>query len=213
MAVICREHNLLFIQNPRTASSTIGRFLVKHCGGEFVPRDDEKAWGFRKHASLEDIEQSRQVDPQHMAACLSFGAVRNPFDSIASLYQKMLNDSRLPLKKQRRRWWWNRTKRRRQVKYAARHTFDEFVERFVASESHPNLTGRLDGVQVVLRFERISHGLFDVLSRAGLEVDRDLPTRNATSNKTAYRDYYSERSRVVVETTYRDVLDQYEYSF
>ena len=40
MAVISKKHNLLFVLNPRTASTALGALLTQNYEGEYIPRED-----------------------------------------------------------------------------------------------------------------------------------------------------------------------------
>jgi hypothetical protein len=213
MAVVCRSLNLLFIQNPRTGCSAIGRHLVEAYDGEYIPRDESRPRGFHKHASLEDIVGSGSFNREQLEGLLKFAGVRNPFDSIASYYQKRLNWSRIPPERREKRRWWKRKRVRRQVEFVASHSFEDFVVRFIDSEHRPSLTGLAEGVDMVVRFECMDPDFSRVLRRAGIEDPASIAPHNPTKSKSEYQSYYSPRAREVIERVYRDDLERYGYAF
>ena len=42
MAIIARDHGLLFIMVPHTGSSAVGRALIEQCGGSWLPEKPER---------------------------------------------------------------------------------------------------------------------------------------------------------------------------
>src|SRR6476659_9512318 len=93
MAIICRQYSLLFIMTPRTACTAIGDLLCTHYGGEFLPSEDVlDLQGFisvqKKHSTLQELFKHKILAPQEAKSLLKIAAVRNPFDSLVSLYYK-----------------------------------------------------------------------------------------------------------------------------
>lgn len=92
MAVICREHKLLFIMVPGTGCSVVGRALRQKFGGKWLPerdvREDGKAVVQHKHNTLPEILQYGLLTEEERAEYLVFAAVRNPFDRWVTYYQR-----------------------------------------------------------------------------------------------------------------------------
>ena len=91
MAIICRQHGLLFIMTPRTACTAVGDLLCTHYGGEFIPSEDIlDSHGFiavqKKHSTLPELIKHKVLAPKEAKSLLKIAAVRNPFDSLVSLY-------------------------------------------------------------------------------------------------------------------------------
>ena len=213
MAVYCSDLSLLFIQNARTGCSALGRLLVNHYGGEYVPKDQSKPWKFKKHASLRDIRESGAFSDTQLAGMYIFSAIRNPFDSIASVYQKRLNWAQLPTSEKKKRWWWRSEKVRTQVEFADTHSFDDFVDRFVDSPTGPKLSEQLRGVDFVMRFEQLQQDYETVMRKVGATSIVPIPIRNRTEGKRPFQSYYSERSKGVIERVYERELEAFGYSF
>jgi hypothetical protein len=93
MAIICRKYGLLFIMTPRTACTAIGELLCKHYGGEFLPPQDilNGNGGIavqKKHSTLAELIRNDILTPEEADSLLKVAAVRNPFDTLVSLYFK-----------------------------------------------------------------------------------------------------------------------------
>src|SRR5689334_20628322 len=85
MAVICREHKLLFIMTPRTACTAVADLLLTHYGGEYLPAHDVLDSRGRislqkKHSTLSDLLTNGLLTMKDADGLLKFAAVRNPFD-------------------------------------------------------------------------------------------------------------------------------------
>src|SRR5438552_18142637 len=93
MAIICRKYNLLFIMTPRTACTAIGELLCEHYDGEFLPAEDIlNSDGLisvqKKHSTLSELIGHKLLTAAEAKSLLKVAAVRNPFDSLVSLYLK-----------------------------------------------------------------------------------------------------------------------------
>jgi len=91
-----------------------------------------------------------------------------------------------------------------------------------AGKSHKQTTGNalrnilfpmLDGVDVVLRSERLEEGLNTLLRKLGSDTKVDLPRLNTTPGKKPYTAYYSGLAVYVVEKLFRRQLDEFGYAF
>jgi hypothetical protein len=96
MAVLCREHRLLFIMVPCTGCSTIGKILRQQFGGEWLPETDlmrgSRVVLNRKHNSLRELVEFGVVTPDDLRGWLKFATIRNPFDRFASEYQRLAGE-------------------------------------------------------------------------------------------------------------------------
>src|SRR5436190_19337881 len=131
MAIICRKYNLLFIMTPRTACTAIGELLCQHYGGEFLPSEDIlDSKGFisvqKKHSTLSEILEHKLLAVEEAKSLLKIAAVRNPFDSLVSLYFKQRLKYR-PLLGDPTSWVNRSIGYARHMRYAQTHTFNEWV--------------------------------------------------------------------------------------
>lgn len=95
MAIICREHKLLFIMVPGTGCSVVGRALQEKLGGSFLPEQPIRRNGHkvqRKHNTVPElIEHGLLSEEEHEEYCV-FASVRNPFDRWVTYYQRYEGD-------------------------------------------------------------------------------------------------------------------------
>lgn len=71
----------------------------------------------------------------------------------------------------------------------------------------------LEGVDVVMRSERLEEGLNELLRSQGADVKVDLPRLNTTPGKKPYTAYYSGLSVRLVEKLFQRQLDEFGYGF
>ncbi len=227
MAIICRSYNLLFIMTPRTACTAIGELLCDQLGGEFLPKEDIiDSKGFiriqKKHSTLAELLQNNLVTATEVQSLLKFSAVRNPFDSLVSLYNKkrykyqsLLSDPTS---------WVNRTPHyAKDMEYCKTHSFESWVMRTCTRKIIKRVIGfkpsmfkeYTEGLDMVMRFENLQRDLQDVLTKAGVSFHVSIPVVNRTDERkgTDYRAFYSNISRKFVEYAYAQDLKIYGYNF
>ena len=227
MAIICRQYSLLFIMTPRTACTAIGDLLCTHYGGEFLPSEDVlDLQGFisvqKKHSTLQELFKHKILAPQEAKSLLKIAAVRNPFDSLVSLYfkqrlkyQPLLGDPSS---------WVNRSiGYADHMRYAQAHSFNEWVFKV----SYRKLIKRIlrlrasmfadytSGMDVILRYETIERDLKAAFDRAGIPWKADLPKVNRTDERTDgdYRLLYSRAAALMVQFAYAHDMKTYGYEF
>lgn len=92
MAIICREHNLLFIMVPGTGCSTIGKLLMSRFGGEWLPPETVFKDGRRvvpqKHCSIASMLKYDVVSESELDGLFKFATIRNPFDRFVTGYER-----------------------------------------------------------------------------------------------------------------------------
>src|SRR3989337_4100861 len=94
MAVISERYRFLFVMSPRPGCTAIAYgVLVPHLQAVRVPgkdiRDgDGKMLVDSKHGTLSDLLGYGLIAPEKAGRLFKFCAVRNPFDSLVSLYVK-----------------------------------------------------------------------------------------------------------------------------
>lgn len=92
MAIICRDHRLLFIMAPGTACSMLGGVLLDRFGGEWLPEDHVFRGGeqvvAKKHCSIADLLDHGVVNREQLQGLTSFVTIRNPFDRFVTAYER-----------------------------------------------------------------------------------------------------------------------------
>jgi len=227
MAIICRQHGLLFIMTPRTACTAVGDLLCTHYGGEFIPPEDIlDSHGFiavqKKHSTLPELIKHKVLAPKEAKSLLKIAAVRNPFDSLVSLYFKQRLKYQ-PLLGDPSSWVNRSVKYADHMRYAQAHSFNEWVfkvsyrkliKRFLRLRASM-FADYTSGMDVILRYESIERDLKEAFSRAGIAWKADLPKVNRTDERTAgdYRLLYSRAAALAVRFAYSYDLKTYGYQF
>jgi hypothetical protein len=212
MAVICREHKLLFLANPRTGTQAIRQTLIESGIGEEIPPWSERGGKKRHHASQAQLIEWGALTDGEARSLTKFTGVRNPFDSIASHYQKMLNFARAgtlkPWVKQ------DRSKLARISFVASAPDFDAFVERFFGASKPRSMHAKyVDFADRFYRYEQIERGFREILAEAHVDPVPPLPKYNVTEGKRHYRTYYSDFSREVIGRVFAQDLERFGYEF
>jgi len=227
MAIICRKYNLLFIMTPRTACTAIGELLCQHYGGEFLPSEDIlDSKGFisvqKKHSTLSEILEHKLLTVEEAKSLLKIAAVRNPFDSLVSLYFKQRLKYR-PLLGDPTSWV-NRSPRYGEfMRYAQAHSFSQWIFKSCYRRIIKRLLGFrssmyadwTEGMDMVLRYESIEKDLKDAFNRAGIEWKADIPKVNRTEERANrdYRSCYYRPAVLAVSLAFSDDLKTYGYTF
>ena len=227
MAIICREHGLLFIMTPRTACTAVGELLRTHYGGEYLPPEDilDKHGHTRiqqKHSTLSELMENRLLSSEDAARLLKFAAVRNPFDSLVSLYLKQRTKYQ-PLLLDPNSWVNRAPAYARSMRYARTHSFRAWVLRKCRKQLLKRLMGVpasmfIDftrGVDIVIRYENLVAELNAVFGKAGLPVKAPLPTVNRTTERESadYRTWYSHSTVAAVRLAYGEDFRRFGYKF
>jgi len=227
MAIICRQYGLLFIMTPRTACTAVGDLLCTHYGGEFIPAEDIlDSQGFisvqKKHSTLSELIKHKILTSQEAKPLLKIAAVRNPFDSLVSLYFKQKLKYQ-PLLADPSSWVNRSIGYAGRMHYAQTHSFNEWVfnvsyrkliKRFLTLRASM-FADYTSGMDVILRYERIEEDLKEAFSRAGIAWKANLPNVNRTDERAAgdYRLLYSRTAALVVRLAYAYDLKTYGYQF
>lgn len=199
MAVLVDAHNLLFIGNKRTGSTAIGRALQHQLGGRYVPEkvihiDGERI--SKRHATLAELERADLIS--NTMDLLKFVVVRNPFDSLVSMWAKRLTKPRFA------------TSRVARLQLDFPSWIREEFEAKPASSMHQEF---VKGVDVVLQYEYLSSELDTLFRQAGI-APIEIPRANTTAQRNAdYQRYYLPETRSIVERVFGDDLDRFGYGF
>ena len=227
MAIICRDLGLLFIQAPRTGCTAIEAVLIDRFGGEFLPADDiVRPDGFirlqRKHCSIAQLLGDGLIPPDYATRFKTVTAVRNPYDSLVSLYVKKRSTYQ-PLLKDPDAWVHKVRGYVQDMEFCRTHSFEDWLANRHPVSAIDRLFGRgrrslygryTDGVSVVMRFERLQEDFLTVMRDLGVEGDVRIPSINTTPERRAsYQSYYTPRARRIVEYVFQPDLERYGYSF
>lgn len=92
MAILCPEHDLLYIRVPATGSSVVTRVLKEELGGisvtERALRKEGEITVPRTHVTVPELLEEGVLSQDEVNSCLVVANVRNPFDRWATYYQR-----------------------------------------------------------------------------------------------------------------------------
>jgi len=227
MAIICRKYRFLFIMTPRTACTAVGQLLLNHYGGEYLPQEDILGQDGsilvqQKHCTLSDLIGKGILTAADAKGLLKVASVRNPFDSLVSLYLKQRSKYQ-PLLKDPTSWVNRSPAYARNMRYATSHSFSQWVLKNCAKRIAKKLSrrpssmfgGYTEGTDVVVRFENLAEELTAVFIRAGMPTGVSIPVVNRTEDRKqdGYRTYYSKATALAVRFAFWDDLKRYGYEF
>lgn len=214
---------------PRTACTAIGEVLREHLGGEYLPPEDIiDSEGYylvqRKHTKIKELLEYKLLTPEELFSLYKFTSIRNPFDTLVSLYTKkkykyasLLSDPTS---------WVHRFRKPnyiKDMKFCINNSFDAWIYRRFRKQIIHLLLGRgriklyeafTRGVDDIIRFENLQNDFQRILDKAGVKKRLTIPKINVTPNRNKdYRHYYSNVSRMMVKFIHKDDLKKYEYRF
>jgi hypothetical protein len=214
---------------PRTGCTAIGEVLCEHLDGEYLPPEDIiDSDGFylvqKKHSKIKELLEYKLLTAEELSSLYKFTSVRNPFDTLVSLYTKkrykyasLLSDPTS---------WVHRFRKPNYVedmKFCINHSFDAWIYRRFRMQIVNLLLGRgrinlyepfTQGVDDIIRFENLQNDFHRILDKAGFKKSLRIPKINVTPNrKKDYRQYYSKVSRIMVQFIHKNDLKEYRYRF
>jgi sulfotransferase famil protein len=231
MAFISESHQFLFIASPRTACTAIAYgVLVPHLGATRIPWDhlvDDQGNILvdSKHGTLRQLVDHDLITREKAASLFKFCAVRNPFDSLVSLYAKYTTAYRSVAEDPRS---FIHTKGvTDEFLRAQSMPFSDWV---IATYTRPRSPRRLwlrrrrtprhmygwfiEGMDQVIRFEHLQDDLASALKRVGVDRTLEVPLQNPTAGRDKdYRSYYTDEARRLVEHVFKPDLDRFGYRF
>ena len=223
MAILCRDLGLLYVLDPATGSTAIASLLCERFGGEWLPVENLPRVR-RKHSTLRELLDAGLLRADEREKLCVATNVRNPYDRLVSIYWKRMRIGAEQLADPD--FWIHRhakPDRIAEIEWIKRHDFSSWIRRrFVRSwlprllrGQSPSVYGRfVDGVDVVLRYERLQQDFDDLIRRRGA-MPVEIPRRNVTAERPLrdYRDEYDLLSRTLVRIAQRADLDRFGYSF
>lgn len=226
MAVISRQYGLLFLLNPRTAGSAVARYMIDELGGEWLPGEDEfdndgRMVFQRKHNTLRQLLDRGHLEPGDARRLFKFTTVRNPFDSLVSLYTKRKYRYREWME-QGEPWVFMNPGLTEDIAYCQQHGFNAWVRRHYWKPALGSLLGKSytvnedypEGMDFVMRFEFLQEDFAGVMRRNGVPGDRRIPLDNPTNERRMhYREAYDGVTRRMVARAFQTDLATYGYSY
>jgi hypothetical protein len=233
MPVLSRRRGYLFLMAPRTGCTAIGeRVLIPHLDGEYFPPTNVLDGNGRpvvpqKHASLAELTRHGLLAEEEAASLFKFTTVRNPFDSMVTLYVTMRTRYK-DLVDDPSSFVRPRSRMGKMIRVAEEYPFEEWLEhkfhfsgpkgrirRVLGIYPKPRhmYQAYIDGADYVMRYERLQEDFNEVLRRLGASEPIVIPRHNVTEGKDHYRAFYTPRARRIVERAFAPDLERFDYAF
>lgn len=221
MAWISEANKFLFVMSPRTGCTSIAYGVVvpylQACRVPWKDILDEngKMLVDSKHSTLSDLLRYGLITEEQAGRLFKFCAVRNPFDSLVSLYMKS-KTTYAELADDTDSFLHRKPQALEDVRRATEMSFADWVKgRFGRPRGRPqHMYGRyLLGMDHVMRFERLREDLDEVLLKLGAPTGIELPNINPTPREQDYRSYYTDEARAIVEHAFAPDLERFGYKF
>jgi len=204
--IISHKYKYLFIEIPHTASTAIGAELCEHYSGESI---------LHKHANYSEFKHQASAEEKKY---FTFGAVRNPLDSVITEYTKFKTNHRGVYTQPdvwERNGGWVSDDHLDRYNFIAKNdaTFTTFFEHFYKSlYNNWFLVGHTE-VDFVMRFECIVEDFEIALGKIGIEPVRSLPVINASKRSRDYAEYWTPAAYVHAAHIFGPFMRKWGYEF
>lgn len=241
MAIVCKDHSILYIQVPGTGCSVVSRVLHKEYGGKDLGR---------KHNDVQELLDRGLLTPSELRDYTVIANIRNPFDRWVTYYQRLRGDwieeylsfrqrdlereaetQRMTDEEYSDKWRWlkqHASVQRRRAWTIRRVGFNTWLLvtiirwRFRDRNRGPDQFGflhlgqmfpMLSNVDFAIRQEALDEGFQSAMKLVGIQDPAPIPQKNQTSGKKPYADYYNWLTKRLLSTVYKDELTHLGYQF
>jgi len=203
--IISHKNKYVFVQTPRTASTAIGKELRLNYEGEDI------LW---KHARYSDFLKIATSDEKNYFA---FTGIRNPSDSLVSLYFKLKTNHEGSYEGENGPEKWVSKQKIEQYNFIKKINadFPAFFNKFYADKIYnkQRLTKDFDSTDYIYRFENLQEDFSTILNKLGLKQKRVLPIINETTEKKKYEAYYTKDIQKRAWLHFEKQMRELEYDF
>ena len=206
-----RIDKIIFIRIPKTASTSIFDCVIKFFRNRYAP-------GCRWHIDYSTWRNWKTSDS------FSFACVRNPFSEIRSRYLTYMSQEWpkiLPVSRQLQDDPLSFTSYVRSccidtqtlIDSKSYHiiSFNQIVTRSRFWQIFDE--NGMCQVDAIIRFERVSDGIKKIFCDYFGEDLKHLPALNVSTDRSSYKDHYTDETRELVESYYKNDLEMFGYDF
>ena len=221
MAIISREHGYLFILNPRTGCTAIANgALIPHLGGEWLPPSDVRGGDGallapQKHTTVAQLRRAGLITDEQLRDLFVLVGVRNPFDSLVSLYEK-IRQNYVRHFDDPTHWMHNNPRQVRLMKVAAEDGFNAWVRaKYPRAKVRKPLMFQapfMEAADFFIRLEQLQEDFSEAMTKVGLS-GVEVPRINTTKRERDYRPFYDRRSRRRIERVFAPSFARFGYRF
>lgn len=222
MALWIPEFRLLYSLNPRTASTSTYNVLRKELGGVTLPDEsildkDGMLVVPKKHSSFREIREWKLLGNAEYASAVRAVTVRNPFDSMYSIWHKKRHQYQSLLDKP------DAFIHRipgfvEDMEYTSNHTFSEWFIRNnkakAEARGHTYINHKwVDDATFLMRFENLHEDFHSLLHKIGSPTIFDIPRHNVTAGReNDFAAQYTPEARQIGNVVFRSELKSFGYS-
>ena len=234
MPIISQSRGYLFVLSPRTASSAVATgVLIPHLDGSWLPTVEVvdprsgRVLVAQKHAPLSALLRHGVLTSRQSEALLKFTTVRNPFDSMVSLFVKQ-RDTYQPMLDDPTSWVHRRPHYVEAMVKARQEPFGAWVRFVLRPRSrrqrmyaavrgtyYPRHLYRthMSGMDVVLRHDSLQDDFDRLTERLGVTDRLIVPQLNVTEAKTEdFRSFYDADTKAFAERVFAPDMMRFGYS-
>lgn len=184
--VIGKKYKYLFIETPRTGSTTLSKELRESYGGKEIVHKHANYHEFIKQAS--DKEKGYYV----------FAGVRNPLTESVSSYNKLLSnhlgmytDPQYFLEN----GGWVSKKRREMFAFVQEHkSYKKYLEKYHRLPYTSNININKQHCNYIIRFENLADDFSHILKEIGAKQKRKLPHVNKTKKESSMDEIFADKA-------------------
>ncbi len=223
MAVYCEPQKLIYCLAPRTASTATADLLIKKYEGVWIPTKDitDPTTGNyivqKKHTTFKQITENHLISNEDFKKCKRLVTVRNPFDSLYSLWYKK-KVSYTPLLEDKTSFIYKIPGFVQDMEFISENNFDSwFIKTYNGAYEAGNTISInmkfVHGSTHILYFENLQDS-FDKFCNASELQTNKIELINITQGRnSSYREFYSKRSINIGNKVFQKELLKFNYSF
>jgi hypothetical protein len=207
MAIWLPRYRVLALEVPRTGSVALSKGLVVCAGGvQLKPRH------MNTHEAIHALETWVGV-PVLRESILVAATVRNPFDYLVTEWSRLTGYWYADAVADSNSWVYQLESEGVLAYYERSRLmcFEQWIEEVACPSYSRFCLDYTRDVDVLLRYESIQDDIRQLLRRRGHRGDVYLPRVNITKSKRAYYEYYSPKSRELVEKHFGQELSRHGY--
>ena len=218
MPLVCPKFKNIFLLNPRTGGTALSRFLIEHNDWKWLPKEsiysnDKQIILDNKHATSDELIKHKIIRQEEVSSFNFYVVVRNPYDSIVSLYHKMTIDYRKKLE-DKDSWIHKKGDFAKKMREMSGMSFTEWVKyNYIDPESNRIKKRSLNVKYItnnayILRFENLKSDVTNYRKKLEFKSDVSLFTvSNKTQSRksTDYKEYYNDETKIVSQAFDQDL--------
>lgn len=203
--IISHKHRYVFIELPRTGCTAVGKELIEKYDGENI---------LHKHATYREF---KKIYPDLVEDYFSFSSIRNPLDSIVSLYEKIRNGYYdFMLNPERKKSLYHHFYLLPRLRYVKMYNpdFERYFQKYYIIPYDNWSVLDHDSFDAIIRFESLNKDFMNVLSDIGIKPVRDLPVTNKTREKARhFEEYYTKPIQKRAVFVFGPFMKRWKYNF